>query len=110
MYIYIKMKIQKTENVKNTTITVKLPLLPGSLSTAKSTCGKPNCACKGTPPKLHGVYYRWTGFLEGKRTTKTLSKAESDECQTRIKNYRDLQKTISGLIRQSLKNAPWAKR
>lgn len=110
MYIYIKMKLQKDENIKNITITVKLPLLPGSLSTARSTCGKPQCACHRHPDKRHGVYYRWTGILEGKRTTKTLSQAESSECQARIKNYRELQKTISALIRQSLKNAPWTKR
>ena len=47
------------------------PILPGSVSTAKSQCGKAKCACKGIPPRLHGIYYRWTGFLDGKRTTKT---------------------------------------
>jgi hypothetical protein len=104
------MKAQKTETVKNITLTVKQPLLPGSLSTARSTCGKPQCACHRDPDKRHGVYYRWTGILEGKRTTKTLSQAEAHECQVRIKNYRELQKTIRGLIRQALKNAPWAKR
>jgi hypothetical protein len=58
---------------KKITLHITLPLLPGSLSTARSTCGKPNCACKAKPPKLHGPYYRWTGFLAGKRTTKTLT-------------------------------------
>jgi len=57
------------------------PLLPGSVSTATSTCGKPNCACKASPPKLHGTYYRWTGFLKGKRTTKTISKEAAEECR-----------------------------
>jgi hypothetical protein len=110
MYIYIKMKAQNADPVKNTTITVKLPLLPGSISTARSTCGKPQCACHRDPDKRHGIYYRWTGILGGKRTTKTLSKEEAQECQTRIKNYRQLQKTITHLVLQALKNAPWAKR
>lgn len=110
MYIYIKMKAQNTSPVKNTTLTVKLPLLPGSISTARSTCGKPQCACHRDPDKWHGVYYRWTGILQGKRTTKTLSKEEAQECQARIRNYRQLQKIVSGLVLQSLKNAPWAKR
>jgi hypothetical protein len=110
MYIYIKMKAKKTPRVKTMASLLKLPLLPGSISTARSTCGKPQCACHQDPDKRHGVYYRWTGILEGKRTTLTLSKEEALQCQTQIKNYRQLQKRISALIRKSLKDAPWTKR
>jgi len=86
---------------------IQAPLLPGSLSTAKSTCGKPNCACKGRPPKLHGVYYRWTGFLQGKRTTKTLSKEVAQECQRRLRNYRKFRKQVEKILAQALIEAPW---
>ena len=95
---------------KKITLHITLPLLPGSLSTARSTCGKPNCACKAKPPKLHGPYYRWTGFLEGKRTTKTLSPKEARECRKRIGHYRTLEKQINQLVRQALKDAPWNQR
>ena len=94
---------------KKLVLYVVLPLLPGSLSTARSTCGKPHCACKAKPPKLHGPYYRWTGFLQGKRTTKTLSPAAARECKTRIRNYRALEKQIRQLLRQALQQAPWRK-
>jgi len=86
---------------------VVIPLLPGSISTASSTCGKAHCACKQKPPKLHGVYYRWTGFVDGKRTTKTISKDVARECQRRIKNYRRLQGQIDKLLAQALRHAPW---
>lgn len=92
---------------KTITLQVTLPLLPGSLSTARSTCGKPNCACKAKPPKLHGPYYRWTGFLEGKRTTKTLTPQQARECKQRITHYRTLEKQIRQLVRQALQEAPW---
>jgi hypothetical protein len=92
---------------KSITLHVSLPLLPGSLSTASSTCGKPNCACKAKPPKLHGPYYRWTGFLEGKRTTKTLTPEQARECTKRIARYRALEKQISQLVQQALQQAPW---
>jgi len=92
------------------TLQITLPLLPGSLSTARSTCGKPHCACKANPPKLHGPYYRWTGFLEGKRTTKTLTPQEARECKRRIAHYRALEKQISHLVRQALQDAPWNQR
>lgn len=84
-----------------------MPLLPGSLSTARSTCGKPHCACKAKPPKLHGPYYRWTGFLEGKRTTKTLTPAQARECRHRIARYRTLEKQLHQLLRRALQEAPW---
>ena len=92
------------------TLHIALPLLPGSLSTARSTCGKPNCACKAKPPKLHGPYYRWTGFLQGKRTTKTLTLEQARECRKRLANYRALQKQIRQLLRQALQAAPWNQR
>jgi hypothetical protein len=92
---------------KKITLHITLPLLPGSLSTARSTCGKPRCACKAKPPKLHGPYYRWTGFLEGKRTTKTLTAGQARECQRRIRHYRALEKQIRQLLRHALQHAPW---
>jgi hypothetical protein len=104
MYIYIKMQTKKV------TLPATLPLLPGSVSTAQSTCGKPHCTCHATPPKLHGLYYRWTGFIQGKRTTKTLSPQEARECQKRIHRYRALQNKMTQLLRQALQHAPWNER
>jgi Family of unknown function (DUF6788) len=84
------------------------PILPGSISTARSQCGKEGCACKKRrSPRLHGTYYRWTGFIDGKRTTKTISKEAAQECERRIKNFRKLQKEIDTLLAQALVNAPW---
>ena len=105
------MQIEKSlPATKKIILLITLPLLPGSLSSARSTCGKPNCACKAKLPKLHGPYYRWTGFLEGKRTTKTLTPAQARQCRKRIANYRALEKQISQLVRQALKAAPWNQR
>jgi len=92
---------------KKITLHITLPLLPGSLSTARSTCGKPHCACKATPPHLHGPYHRWTGFIHAKRTTKTLRPEQVRECKKRIRNYRALEKQIRQLLRQALQEAPW---
>ena len=97
----------QAKNAKTLTLRITLPLLLGSLSTARSTCGKPNCACKAKPPKLHGPYYRWTGFLQGKRTTKTLSPEQARECRKRIGNYHSLEKQIRQLLRHALQEAPW---
>ena len=88
-------------------LTFEGPILTGSVSTAWSQCGKPNCACKGDPPRLHGPYYRWTGTADGKRTTKTISAESARECERRIKNYRRLQRTVERLAQAAMKSAPW---
>ncbi len=92
---------------KKITIIFEGPVLPGSVSTAESQCGKPNCVCKDKPPKLHGIYYRWTGAIRGRRTTKTISKEIAKECERRIKNYRALQKKIEQILDDALLHAPW---
>jgi hypothetical protein len=101
--------MSSVNNNQGTKITIQArgPILPGSLSTAKSQCGKPNCACKTSLSKLHGIYHRWTGFIAGKRTTKTISKEVAEECERRIKNYRALQRKLDQIIEDALANAPW---
>ena len=88
-------------------ITTEGPILPGSISTAKSRCGKRNCACKAKPPKLHGVYYRWTGIIAGKRTTKTINRETALECKIRIVRFRNLQRQIDKISADAIVNAPW---
>jgi hypothetical protein len=34
--------------------------LPGTLLERTMRCGKPNCACKADPPRLHGPYHHST--------------------------------------------------
>ena len=77
---------------------------------AESQCGKPNCACKGKPPRLHGKYYRWTGAIDGNRTTKTITKQEAEECERRIRRYRALQKKLDQILKDALLQAPWNER
>jgi hypothetical protein len=84
------------------------PIISGSVSIAKGQCGKRKCSCKARLPRLHGPYYRWTGFINGKRTTKTISEDIALECKRRIKNYRKLQGTIEKILSDAMKYPPWA--
>ncbi len=47
--------------------------LPGSLIERTTHCGKPNCACKSDPPRLHGPYHQWTRKIDGKTVTVNLT-------------------------------------
>ena len=88
-------------------IKINAPILTGSISTASSRCGKTRCACKDKEPKLHGPYYRWTGVINGKRTTKTISKEVAHECQKRIDQYKKFKKQIDEIMKNALLHAPW---
>jgi hypothetical protein len=83
------------------------PVLPGSVTAVWSRCGKPRCACRGRPHRLHGPYYRWTGYIGGKRTTRTIGRKAALECQRRIRRYRVLERRMKKLLRVALAVAPW---
>lgn len=103
MYNDIKMN-NKLQRILNKQI------LPGSVSSAYVKCGKPNCRCKKGTDYHHGIYYRWTGIIDNKRTTITLSKVEYLECLKRINNYKKLQKFIDILCQEGIKSSPWNNR
>ena len=84
------------------TITSPGPILPGTISTAHATC-----RCRQDPKYLHGPYYRWTGWINGRPTTKSISEEIARECQKRIENYRELQKKIEETVADALDQAPW---
>jgi len=94
-------------STKKRTIELDWPILHGTISTAVAKCGTRTCRCQRDPQALHGPYYRWTGRLEGKLTTKTLSQEMAEECQRRIANYRGLQQQIGTLLDLAIDSAPW---
>ena len=101
MPYYIKMSSEKI------TITSPGPILPGTVSTALAKCGKPTCRCHQDRKYLHGPYYRWTGWMNGRPTTKTISEEMARECQKRIENYKELQRKIDQTVENALDQAPW---
>jgi hypothetical protein len=65
-------------------------------------CGKRTCRCRLDPNYLHGPYYRWTGWINGKPTTKTISEEIARECQKRRLGSQSparLGKAVQGLRR-----------
>jgi hypothetical protein len=86
------------------------PFLPGSVTQVMVKCGKKKCLCKEDPDYFHGPYFRWTGNIEGRRTTVTLTKEEAVECQLRIKNWKSLQEKVALIAKNGLARAPWTDR
>lgn len=92
---------------KKVKIEIEGPILSGCISTAYAKCGNARCVCRAKEPVLHGPYYRWTGFIEGKRTTRTITKEQAAECERRIANYRRLEAEVERLVADALCQAPW---
>lgn len=49
----------------------------GSLAPRFTRCGKPNCACRAEPPKLHGPYWHWSTKVNGKTVNRRLNEREA---------------------------------
>ena len=92
---------------KNRTVNFEWPILDGFISTAMAKCGQKYCHCYKDPKAMHGPYYRWIGNLNGKRTTRTITKEAAEECRRRIKNYEKLQQAIAQLLKEAIDSAPW---
>jgi hypothetical protein len=71
--------------------------LPGTLTVRAYACGKPNCRCHASPPRLHGPYAEWTRKIGGKTTTRRLSAAELTEYQPLFDNARKLRALLTEL-------------
>jgi hypothetical protein len=50
----------------------------GSLAPRFTRCGKPTCACRADPPKLHGPYWHWSTKVNGKTVNRRLSAREAE--------------------------------
>jgi len=98
------MSIGKNHKIK---ITLSGKILPGSVSSSYLRCGRKNCTCHGKKPKLHGPYFRWTGFIDDKRTSVTIPENIAKECFKRIDNYKKLMLKVEKLKLMALAKAPW---
>src|ERR1700704_693589 len=83
------------------------PILSGTISIAHAKCGKATCRGRQDSNYLHGPYYRWTGWVDGKPPTKTGTEEGARGGQKRIENYKDLQKKIDDTVADALDQAPW---
>lgn len=75
----------------------------GSLLKRFMPCGKPGCACKSSPPRLHGPYYQWTRKIGGKTVTVLFTREQADLLAGWIAAGRQLNRVIEQMERLSLR-------
>ncbi|MDP7269517.1 MAG: hypothetical protein QF408_15255 [Pirellulales bacterium] len=83
------------------------PLMRGWVYTSGNKCRDPRCSCQSDPSKRHGLYYRWSGTVNGKLMTRSISKEAAVECQRRIANYKAVLKKIDELVNDEIAKEPW---
>jgi len=71
--------------------------LPGTLTVRAYACGKQNCRCQASPPRLHGPYAEWTRKIAGKTVTRRLAPGELAEYQPLFDNAKKLRALITEL-------------
>jgi hypothetical protein len=71
--------------------------LPGSLAVRSYRCGKANCACHQSPPRLHGPYIQWSRRLGGKTVHVNLSADQLQDYQPFFDNARRLRELVEQL-------------
>ena len=74
----------------------------GTLLKRMMTCGKPVCACKASPPRLHGPYYQWTRKVDGRTVTVNLSAQQAKLLQGWIATGKELDRLVAEMERISL--------
>lgn len=83
------------------------PILRGWVYTNSNKCKNPHCRCHTDPSFRHGLYHRWTGKVNGKLVSRSISKEAAEECQRRIENYKALMKKIEKLLDDEVAREPW---
>jgi hypothetical protein len=71
--------------------------LPGTLTVRSYACGKPNCRCHASPPRLHGPYAEWTRKISGKTVTRRLTPDQLTEYQPLFDNAKKLRALLAEL-------------
>ena len=74
----------------------------GTLLKRLMTCGKPVCACKASPPRLHGPYYQWTRKVEGKTVTVRLSAEQAKLLKKWIDTGKELDRILAEMEQISM--------
>lgn len=71
--------------------------LRGSLLQVANRCGKPGCACKADPPRMHGPYWQWTRKVSGKTVSVRLTDAQARLVRDWIENGKDVDRKLTEL-------------
>jgi len=78
-------------------------ILPGSIVSRHTHCGRPGCRCMADPPQPHGPYFQWTRKVAAKTVGCWLSPEQATDYQVFIVNHRRIRELFARLEAIGLK-------
>ena len=73
----------------------------GTLQKRMKTCGRSYCRCSSDPEALHGPYYEWTRYVDGRLVHRTLSPEQAMKLEKAMANHREIQALLGEWKRES---------
>ncbi len=72
-------------------------VLPGSLTSRRTRCGRPGCKCMADPPEPHGPYWQWTRKVASRTMCRWLGADQAEEYASWMANDRRLRELVARL-------------
>ncbi len=72
-------------------------VLPGSITSRLTRCGRPGCKCMADPSQPHGPYWLWTRKVTAKTVGRWLSAEQADDYLRWVANHRRLRELTARL-------------
>lgn len=72
-------------------------VLPGSLTSRRTRCGRPGCKCMADPPEPHGPYWQWTRKVAARTVCRWLGADQAADYSSWVTNDRHLHELVARL-------------
>jgi len=72
-------------------------VLPGSLTSRRTHCGRHGCKCMADPPELHGPYWQWTRKVAKRTVCRWLGSDQAADYAPWVANDRRLHELVARL-------------
>jgi uncharacterized protein DUF6788 len=73
-------------------------VIPGTIRETYLLCGKAGCACADNDSARHGPYYLWNRKVNGKLTSKSISKDKLPHYEGWLENRRLLEEIVQEML------------
>lgn len=72
-------------------------VLPGSLTSRRTRCGRQGCKCMADLPQPHGPYWQWTRKVAARTVCRWLTEGQAADYRTWVTNDRRLRELVARL-------------
>jgi hypothetical protein len=95
------LKKNRIKNLRSKTVEIRRAIsaldyvASGTLHTRMKACGRPNCRCAKDPKSLHGPYYEWNRWIDGKLVHRIISAEQAEMVARALENLKEVKRLLS---------------